>query len=356
MARAIAFLLGVLLGCEASRPERALRSVTPSLLPEAPECVATEYPIAFVSTRGTSVNLRELYVMDLEGNTRQIGRGPTFSPVWSPEGRSLAFRHRVRDRSVTDAGRPLTLNEVVLSAADGTVNVALTAPERAEFDLDAIAAPDGPTWSPDGQTLAYASAEGASGYRIWLVPRAGGPGRRLFPELDQPHFFPSWSRANPSSLAYVWERDGVEDLWLVDLAHLDRLENLSRGRVLSPKWPRWSPDGSWLAFAALDPLPRAEDGGDFEVYRLDLASGEIEQLTRNRVQDLHPAWAPDGQSLLVARGVPAEDAATVPLDSLALDLWLVPLADPEAAVQVTNVGWLNCAPDWFWAEACTDQQ
>jgi Tol biopolymer transport system component len=359
MARVSEFLLGaVLLACEASRPEQEAWRGFPSPLPDAPECVVPQYPIVFVSTLGASVVIPELYAMDPNGNTRPIGGASlSFNPVWSPDGRSLAFWHRARGTVIADASLPPNSNDLELRAADGTVPVVLTKPEQRPFDRESIISPDGPTWSPDGETLAYASTQGATGYRIWLIPRAGGPAHRLFPELEQPHFFPSWSLAN-GLLAYVSEEDGgVQDLWVVDVAHPERRddENLTGGRVLAPKSPRWSPDGKWLAFSARDPAFEAANGRDFEIYRLEVESGHIEQLTHNRVTDLHPAWAPDGESLLVARE--SLGLADDPLDSQGFDLWRVPVADPEQAIALPGEGqaWRNCSPDWFWAR-CADPE
>lgn len=53
--------------------------------------------------------------------------------------------------------------------------------------------------------------------------------------------------------------------------------------------PAWSPDGARLAFSAW----RA--GGFRDVLVLDVASGEVTELTHDRALDGDPAWSPDGR-------------------------------------------------------------
>ncbi len=62
-----------------------------------------------------------------------------------------------------------------------------------------------------------------------------------------------------------------------------------------PGHPAYSPDGNFLAFQAT-----VEDNTD--IYILDLASGEIQQLTIHPTQDTKPTWSPDGTQLAFVTG------------------------------------------------------
>lgn len=314
-------------------------------------CVAERYPIVFTSTRGASAVGLELYVMSLDGEVQQIGRTPRFiAPAWAPDGRSVAYRHQV----AAEEGVSIS-SEVQLIATDGTERVALTAPETLPFGHESILPRDAPSWSPDGQRLAFAVADEANVERVWLVPRAGGEPQRLLRADEASHHSPSWA-PEPSTIAIVAEPAGVEDIWLVHVEASERLgepgaRNLTNGSVLLPRSLRWSPDGRRLAFSALDPLPPGDGGGDFEVYVLELATAAITPLTRNDVTDLHPEWSPDGTELLITRGELADEVGVRPLDAQGLQLWRVPLDDPEGAIRLTFEGWMNCSADWF-AGAC----
>jgi hypothetical protein len=55
--------------------------------------------------------------------------------------------------------------------------------------------------------------------------------------------------------------------------------------------PAFSPDGRKLAFAS------DQEAGNFNIYLLDLASGEQVRVTGGPSQDFEPAWSPDGSTL-----------------------------------------------------------
>jgi Tol biopolymer transport system component len=58
--------------------------------------------------------------------------------------------------------------------------------------------------------------------------------------------------------------------------------------------PTWSPDSRFLIYAAGQP-----DGTERDVYRLEVSTGEVENLTADcGVWDSAPAWSPDSQAIL----------------------------------------------------------
>lgn len=81
---------------------------------------------------------------------------------------------------------------------------------------------------------------------------------------------------SPEGELYLLEKDSS----ITRLTYNDRHENN----------PALSPDSTKVAFHAGDP----NDMLSWEIYVLDLVTGEEIQITDNRVLDGHPDWSPDG--------------------------------------------------------------
>ncbi len=135
-----------------------------------------------------------------------------------------------------------------------------------------------PSWSPDGQRLAFASASGA-GSAVVTADAGGGPLRRLSRTgaLSQVVWSPSGGRIAYGSrgLLYVIRSDGKQ-----------------RHAVGSGAEAAWSPDGTRLAFVS------SAVGGPIEL--VDAGGGGRTTLTSGRF-DHSPAWSPDGSRLAFSR-------------------------------------------------------
>ena len=92
---------------------------------------------------------------------------------------------------------------------------------------------------------------------------------------------------------------GTSRVWLADVA-TGRTRQLTQGPG-SDRQPRWSPDGSSLAFVS------TRQGGA-QLWVLALAGGEARQVTSLADGVFDPVWLPDGKALLVTSDIkwPAE--------------------------------------------------
>ncbi len=125
-----------------------------------------------------------------------------------------------------------------------------------------------PRWSPDGQWLAFISQE-AGQDDLWMV-RPDGEGLHQVTKFGYDIAQLAWS-PDGTRLAVTVVRQGAFDLGLVEPA-TGSLTLLREGMGVHAN-PNWSPDGKFLTFEYESPvLPP-------DLYRLELASGEVTQLT-----------------------------------------------------------------------------
>jgi Tol biopolymer transport system component len=135
-----------------------------------------------------------------------------------------------------------------------------------------------PSWSPDGQRLAFASASGA-GSAVVTAAAGGGPLRRL-------------SRTGALSQVAWSPRGGRIAYGSHGRVYVIRSDGKQRHAVGSGAEAAWSPDGTRLA------IVRNAVGGPID--SVDAGGGSRTRLTRGHL-DHSPAWSPDGSRLAFSR-------------------------------------------------------
>ena len=230
--------------------------------------------IAF--SRAETNGLWHLWLMPAAGGTaRQLTFGGTgeIYPRFTPDGRAIVFHtwaapHRLWEVSL-DGGPPKAITPEG-AADEGWADV-----------------------SPDGRLLAFVRVLQGIEY-IFITPRAGGDPKRL---TSGPSTLPRWS---PDGTHLVFSRDRSFDggIWIIDATGRNERQ-LSMGGG----WPVWWPDGSRVAFLALDMR------GDQEVRLVDLSGRPLpaRQWPRfvgtNQVFDVLPG----GSAIVTALAVHQSD-------------------------------------------------
>ena len=92
--------------------------------------------------------------------------------------------------------------------------------------------------------------------------------------------------------------------------------------------PAVSPDGRWVAFAS-------DRNGGWDLYLLDLVSGEVRQLTQTASFEGQPTWSPDG-IWLAYEYYAGED----------LDIRILPVDGSEDPIQLTDAPSMDSSPSW----------
>jgi Tol biopolymer transport system component len=261
----------------------------------------------------------ELNVMNADGSgqrnlTREWeGRGGALAlsyaglPVWSPDWRRVAF---VQQRGGYRSRGGDRYSDIYVMNEDGSERRRLTRSPQNDGD---------PVWSPDGRRLAFVRIQGGqcrsprcplkgrahiyvvnvdgSGLRrlahaITFAPLPGTPSAGLAAS-------PEWS-PDGSKIAFVDNRDGTADISVVSadgsgLRHLTRTPGTDRRPSWSQDGPAWSPDGRQIAVRS------DRDRKEGEIYLIDADGSGVRRLTRNWKADGGPVWSPDGRKILFLR-------------------------------------------------------
>ena len=191
-------------------------------------------------------------------------------------------------------------------------------------------------WTPDGKYFLFSSLrEGRSNIwvlserRSWFQPKArpvqltNGPldfskpvpskdGKQIFAVGEQPRsevlrydgrsFVPYLDGASVTDLAFSAEGQRVAyisvpegALWMSKVDGSDRLK-LSDPSVMEAALPRWSPDGSQIAFMA------RTQNTDWRAHLAATNGHGSRELIPGAAAGFDPGWSPDGKSILLAVG------------------------------------------------------
>jgi len=249
-------------------------SEPPTATPLSPEqtttasaggATAPEGEIAYMAKAETGQDW-DLYVMQADGLDPvrlTDSPGDDTGPSWSSDGQRIAF---VSDR---DGNR-----EIYVMNADGSDPVNLTQHPAEDWT---------PAWSPDGSQIAFASFRDGN-WEIYLMDADGGNQRRLT-RAASADYAPAWSPAG-DRLAFVSDRSGNLDIYLMAVDGSD-LRALTTDEA-TDQAPAWSPDGRQL-------LWESYRDANMEIMAMEVDKGEPRNLTQDAYANDHGgSWAPSG--------------------------------------------------------------
>jgi len=260
--------------------------------------------IAFVSDRDGA---KEIYLMDYDGHDQRKVSGHksiSMSPSWSGQGDTLAYV------SYFGGGGPALYLADIASGrksplvTEGSLNVS-------------------PSFSPDGRRVAFARAIGAN-IEIFSCARDGSGVRRLTnsPGIDTN---PAWS-PNGQEIAFTSSRAGSPQLYVMDSEGANVRRVTFQGEYNDGA--SWSADGTRIAFAT------RIDRNRFDVAVLDLVTLAAQKLTDGPGSNETPTFSPDGRRIAFAgaRGGSSQ-------------IYVIDSRTGTGVEQLTFVG-NNTGPDW----------
>ncbi|MFE1585381.1 TolB family protein [Streptomyces sp. NPDC058737] len=220
-----------------------------------------------------------LVSMNADGSDRRtlvptgdgLPRGKYVSPVFSPDGRHLAF--------ISEDG----FGDIWVAEPDGSgARPVVMDVQDPDGWVDQLA------WGPNGDMLylGFQSKPGHDRRRLMKVNLDGSGLDYVLP--DQPYVFDGQPSVAPNGvLAFL--RGGTIQVY-------DPRQGGTPTPLTSGLQPAYSPDGTKLAFTR-----QAASSGP-QVFVRDLASGKETQITDDSGGVIYPSWSPDGSQLAYLAG------------------------------------------------------
>ncbi len=175
--------------------------------------------------------------------------------------------------------------------------IGLTAPGRFTFS---------PTLSPSGELIAALATPGLELDVVILSPKDGKVIRNLtkgftnrYASIVSEAFDGqrdlSWA-PDGDRLAFFVRRENYRELMIYDPVGGGRVDSIKFKEIASCASPAFSPDGKWIAFSG-------NKDGVWDIFRINLETRELQNLTQDEYYDTNPTWSADGAQVLYNRRI-----------------------------------------------------
>jgi len=304
------------------QPRGFLRPVTLAWCPDSTCVVLTDAP----SSDDTKADA--LFVVSIEsGEKRQLTTSDTplladTDPAISPDGRWLVFRRDVApfsghlqlvqlDDKLTVTGAPRVLTPILQTAygpqwiSDREI---IFSAKASLWRMDVVAGSAAerlPFVGEDGEMPAVSRAQPGGASRlayvrrfidmnIWRIdtPTAGARAVTAPAIAIASTRRDSLAQLSPDGrkVAFISDRSGESEVWLADASGANAVQLTSLGAI--PGYPRWSPDGTSIAFHS-----NAEDRPQGALFVVSAERGHVRRLTSHPATEVFASYSRDGRWL-----------------------------------------------------------
>jgi hypothetical protein len=165
--------------------------------------------------------------------------------------------------------------------------MAVAAGNRKDQELDIILLS-----TKDGKVIRNLTGGFNTGFGFEYIATPGGFRGNAVPWM-------SWAPQG-DRIAYFVRKEKRKDLILQNVLNRKIEKRYAIKTVDMPESPDFSPDGKSIAFAGLQ-------NAVADIFIIDLATGQLKNLTNDPFGDYAPTWAPDGQSIIYMARVSGND-------------------------------------------------
>jgi TolB protein len=214
--------------------------------------------------------IKEVYISDYDGANPQrltVTKSLNITPTWSPDGQSIAYTTYRR----------------------GYQDIFVSFIHQGRFETPANGSPTKqnylPAWSPDGTKIAFTSNRDGNP-EIYVMNRDGSGLRRMTnnPAID---VTPTWAPTG-DYIAWVSDRTGSPQIYIMNA------DGTGQQKITSETYcdrPTWSPDPfNEIAYAS-------RSGAGFDIRLYSFANHESVRVTDGIGSNESPAFAPNGRHI-----------------------------------------------------------
>jgi eukaryotic-like serine/threonine-protein kinase len=252
----------------------------PSWSPDGKQIVCATESVTWTPTsRGT---MSELWVVDANSGARRLVlQRDGVQPSWSPNGHRIAYWGIAGESAQRDLW---TLDPNAKNVAESIVQVT----SDAAVDWN-------PVWSADGKHLYFGSDRNGANtlWRIAIDEQSGKPRGEPEAVTTPARFSGHYSISRNGQRMLYAAIDQSESMLIVPFDPVTGSTTGEAKPVLAGSFliftSQISPDGKWIAVT--------NRGGQEDLFLVEVATGEIRQLTNDRARDRGAVWAPDGSKI-----------------------------------------------------------